>query len=162
MPKNRKQDSKGASWRETAEGRKTEKKQSWSFWPALNLGGWRRLALAPPIFPDFFLPQLRLSPPPLPFTLYSLSVTMDEEFSSGSADAEREITRLWRTWRTVFEMLQDRVCSACYRSPAKLTKTGLRGHRRRSADAAGHIQSEVRRSARLSRVRPSHHPSVHP
>jgi hypothetical protein len=66
MPKNRKQDSKGASWRETAEGRKTEKKQSWSFWPALNLGGWRRLALAPPIFPDFFLPQLRLSPPPLP------------------------------------------------------------------------------------------------
>ncbi|KAF7588515.1 DNA-directed RNA polymerases II 24 kDa polypeptide (RNA polymerase II subunit 5) [Aspergillus hancockii] len=33
---------------------------------------------------------------------------MDEDYSSGSADATREMTRLWRTWRTVFEMLQDR------------------------------------------------------
>lgn len=34
---------------------------------------------------------------------------MDEDYSQGSADADREMTRLWRTWRTVFEMLQDRV-----------------------------------------------------
>lgn len=33
---------------------------------------------------------------------------MDEDYSSGSVDADREMTRLWRTWRTVFEMLQDR------------------------------------------------------
>ncbi|KAN0070266.1 RNA polymerase [Elaphomyces granulatus] len=33
---------------------------------------------------------------------------MDEDYSSGSQDAEREMARLWRTWRTVFEMLQDR------------------------------------------------------
>jgi len=36
---------------------------------------------------------------------------MDEEYSAGSQDAEREMTRLWRAWRTVFEMLQDRVGS---------------------------------------------------
>lgn len=36
---------------------------------------------------------------------------MDEEFSAGSVDADREMTRLWRTWRTVFEMLHDRVCA---------------------------------------------------
>ncbi|KAL4895789.1 DNA-directed RNA polymerases I, II, and III subunit RPABC1 [Aspergillus ambiguus] len=33
---------------------------------------------------------------------------MDEDYASGSVDADREMTRLWRTWRTVFEMLQDR------------------------------------------------------
>lgn len=33
----------------------------------------------------------------------------DEEYSKASADADREMTRLWRTWRTVFEMLADRV-----------------------------------------------------
>lgn len=33
----------------------------------------------------------------------------DEEYSRASADADREMTRLWRTWRTVFEMLADRV-----------------------------------------------------
>lgn len=38
---------------------------------------------------------------------------MDQEFAAGSADADREMTRLWRTWRTVFEMLQDRVCTHC-------------------------------------------------
>ncbi|KAF7177082.1 hypothetical protein CNMCM7691_004730 [Aspergillus felis] len=32
---------------------------------------------------------------------------MDEEYTS-SAEADREMTRLWRTWRTVFEMLADR------------------------------------------------------
>ncbi|PYH85690.1 DNA-directed RNA polymerases I, II, and III subunit RPABC1 [Aspergillus uvarum CBS 121591] len=33
---------------------------------------------------------------------------MDEDYSTGSVDADREMTRLWRTWRTVFEMLLDR------------------------------------------------------
>ncbi|EAU39259.1 DNA-directed RNA polymerases II 24 kDa polypeptide [Aspergillus terreus NIH2624] len=33
---------------------------------------------------------------------------MDDDYASGSVDADREMTRLWRTWRTVFEMLQDR------------------------------------------------------
>jgi hypothetical protein len=33
---------------------------------------------------------------------------MDEEYTT-SAEADREMTRLWRTWRTVFEMLADRV-----------------------------------------------------
>ncbi|PKY08978.1 DNA-directed RNA polymerases I, II, and III subunit RPABC1 [Aspergillus campestris IBT 28561] len=33
---------------------------------------------------------------------------MDEDYSTGSVDSDREMTRLWRTWRTVFEMLQDR------------------------------------------------------
>ena len=36
-------------------------------------------------------------------------VTMDDDFSMASAEADREMTRLWRTWRTVFEMLLDRV-----------------------------------------------------
>lgn len=27
-----------------------------------------------------------------------------------SVEAEKEVTRLWRTWRTVLEMLVDRVC----------------------------------------------------
>lgn len=40
----------------------------------------------------------------------SIFAAMDEDYSAGSADADREMTRLWRTWRTVFEMLQDRVC----------------------------------------------------
>lgn len=33
----------------------------------------------------------------------------DEEYSSASAETDREMTKLWRTWRTVFEMLVDRV-----------------------------------------------------
>ncbi|KAL4778557.1 RNA polymerase [Aspergillus varians] len=33
---------------------------------------------------------------------------MDEEYNFTSDDAERETVRVWRTWRTVFEMLQDR------------------------------------------------------
>lgn len=34
---------------------------------------------------------------------------MDEEFNFSAEDAERETVRVWRTWRTVFEMLHDRV-----------------------------------------------------
>ena len=34
---------------------------------------------------------------------------MDEDFQSGSDAGNLEMSRLWRTWRTVFEMLQDRV-----------------------------------------------------
>ena len=34
---------------------------------------------------------------------------MDEEPSRVSGEANKEMTRLWRTWRTVFEMLLDRV-----------------------------------------------------
>ncbi|CEL09591.1 RNA polymerase [Aspergillus insuetus] len=33
---------------------------------------------------------------------------MDEEYNFSVDDAERETIRVWRTWRTVFEMLQDR------------------------------------------------------
>ncbi|OJJ50034.1 hypothetical protein ASPZODRAFT_22733 [Penicilliopsis zonata CBS 506.65] len=33
---------------------------------------------------------------------------MDSDYAGGSGEADREIIRLWRTWRTVFEMLQDR------------------------------------------------------
>lgn len=41
----------------------------------------------------------------IPFT-----VKMDlDDRPKLSAEAEREVTRLWRTWRTVLEMLVDRV-----------------------------------------------------
>lgn len=50
-----------------------------------------------------------------------LNLAMDEDYSTGSADADREMTRLWRTWRTVFEMLQDRVCN----SDSLLRKGGI-------------------------------------
>ncbi|KAJ5167165.1 DNA-directed RNA polymerase I II and III subunit RPABC1 [Penicillium canariense] len=33
---------------------------------------------------------------------------MDGDIPSTSADADKEMTRLWRTWRTVYEMLADR------------------------------------------------------
>ncbi|KAL4934289.1 DNA-directed RNA polymerase core subunit RPB5 [Aspergillus undulatus] len=33
---------------------------------------------------------------------------MDEEYNYSVDDADRETIRVWRTWRTVFEMLQDR------------------------------------------------------
>ncbi|KAK2768268.1 DNA-directed RNA polymerases II 24 kDa polypeptide (RNA polymerase II subunit 5) [Arachnomyces sp. PD_36] len=32
----------------------------------------------------------------------------DEDYSTTSAEGDREMTRLWRTWRTIFEMLVDR------------------------------------------------------
>ncbi|KAK1148531.1 DNA-directed RNA polymerases II 24 kDa polypeptide (RNA polymerase II subunit 5) [Aspergillus melleus] len=33
---------------------------------------------------------------------------MDEDYSAGSQDADREMTRLWRTFKTVHELLADR------------------------------------------------------
>ncbi|KAL1978567.1 hypothetical protein VTN31DRAFT_1426 [Thermomyces dupontii] len=33
---------------------------------------------------------------------------MEDEYSSGSQEAEREMARMWRTWKTVHEMLADR------------------------------------------------------
>ena len=34
---------------------------------------------------------------------------LDQERAKIAADAERELTRLWRAWRTIHEMCQDRV-----------------------------------------------------
>lgn len=34
---------------------------------------------------------------------------MDGDISAHSREADRDMTRLWRTWRTVYEMLWDRV-----------------------------------------------------
>ena len=34
---------------------------------------------------------------------------MDGEISANSHEADRVMTRLWRTWQTVYEMLRDRV-----------------------------------------------------
>lgn len=33
-----------------------------------------------------------------------------DEVPKLSVEQERELTRLWRTWKTVLEMLVDRVC----------------------------------------------------
>ena len=35
----------------------------------------------------------------------------DQQAAKDAADAERELVRLWRAWRTVHEMCQDRVCA---------------------------------------------------
>ena len=35
----------------------------------------------------------------------------NNEAAQTFSDAERELTRLWRAWRTVHEMCQDRVCA---------------------------------------------------
>ena len=40
-----------------------------------------------------------------PYTMDSI----DQEKQKLAADAEREFTRLWRSWRTIHEMCQDRV-----------------------------------------------------
>lgn len=37
---------------------------------------------------------------------------MDGDVSAHSQEAEKETTRLWRTFRTVYEMLADRVSLA--------------------------------------------------
>lgn len=38
-------------------------------------------------------------------------MSSSNEIAKASADAERDLTRLWRAWRTIHEMCQDRVCS---------------------------------------------------
>ncbi|KAL2366461.1 hypothetical protein RJZ56_000506 [Blastomyces dermatitidis] len=57
----------------------------------------------------------------------------DEEYSRASADADREMTRLWRTWRTVFEMLADRG----YEVTEEEIKIPLDEFRTRYSDALG-------------------------
>jgi len=41
---------------------------------------------------------------------------LDDDRPKLSSEAERELTRLWRTWRTVLEMLVDRVGAARHAS----------------------------------------------
>lgn len=43
------------------------------------------------------------------------AMDVDEDRQNLSNEEERDLTRLWRTWRTVLEMLVDRVCddAAC-------------------------------------------------
>lgn len=41
--------------------------------------------------------------------IYAQRSTMDGDVSAHSQEAEKETTRLWRTFRTVYEMLADRV-----------------------------------------------------
>lgn len=38
-----------------------------------------------------------------------VTINMSEEQSKASQDAEKEVTKLWRAWRTVQEMCADRV-----------------------------------------------------
>lgn len=40
---------------------------------------------------------------------YDIMDSMDTEKEKYAADTERELVRLWRVWRTVHEMCQDRV-----------------------------------------------------
>lgn len=77
---------------------------------------------------------------------------LDQERAKIAADAERELTRLWRAWRTIHEMCQDRVCPCSTQSlpnhPAKTLPQGyelaeeevrisLDDFRERFADASG-------------------------
>ena len=52
---------------------------------------------------------------------------VDDERPKMSAEADRELTKLWRTWRTVLEMLVDRVnyhvLKNCSFSGARLIRT---------------------------------------
>ncbi|KAI5296346.1 DNA-directed RNA polymerases II 24 kDa polypeptide (RNA polymerase II subunit 5) [Ascosphaera atra] len=57
----------------------------------------------------------------------------DEDFSTVSAEADREMTKLWRTWRTVFELLADRG----YEVTEEETKISLDDFRRRYSDGLG-------------------------
>ena len=38
----------------------------------------------------------------------------DDEAINGNTENAREMVRMWRTWRTVFEMLADRVSITGY------------------------------------------------
>jgi hypothetical protein len=62
-------------------------------------------------------PQLTRSLALLSASSTFISAAMDEDYTNvGSDEGDRETTRVWRTWRTVFEMLRDRVrfCSRRY------------------------------------------------
>ena len=66
------------------------------------------------------------------------SAAMEQEQAKLQANAERELTRLWRAWRTVKEMCQDRVRTHLQtegrktQCPANIDLTGLRIGGRRS------------------------------
>ncbi|KAI5294655.1 DNA-directed RNA polymerases II 24 kDa polypeptide (RNA polymerase II subunit 5), partial [Ascosphaera acerosa] len=53
--------------------------------------------------------------------------------SQAAAEAERTLTKLWRTWRTVFEMLADRG----YEVTEEEVKISLDQFRSRYADELG-------------------------
>lgn len=56
--------------------------------------------------------------------------TREQDDSKLAADAERELTRLWRAWRTVHEMCQDRVCNTPQSPVLTLTTFVLTSHPR--------------------------------
>ncbi|KAI1937240.1 DNA-directed RNA polymerases II 24 kDa polypeptide (RNA polymerase II subunit 5) [Ophidiomyces ophidiicola] len=73
----------------------------------------------------------------------------DEDFSKTSAEAGREMTRLWRTWRTVFEMLLDRG----YEVTEEEVKIPLNDFRTKYSDALGFPdRNKMRISARPSQT----------
>ncbi|WEW54891.1 DNA-directed RNA polymerases II 24 kDa polypeptide (RNA polymerase II subunit 5) [Emydomyces testavorans] len=73
----------------------------------------------------------------------------DEDFSKASAEADREMTRLWRTWRTVFEMLLDRG----YEVTEEEVKIPLNDFRKKYSDALGFPdRNKMRISARPSQA----------
>ncbi|KAL2051640.1 hypothetical protein ABVK25_008054 [Lepraria finkii] len=58
---------------------------------------------------------------------------LDQERAKIAADAERELTRLWRAWRTIHEMCQDRG----YELAEEEVRISLDDFRDRFADASG-------------------------
>ncbi|EEH39996.1 DNA-directed RNA polymerases I [Paracoccidioides lutzii Pb01] len=73
----------------------------------------------------------------------------DEEYSRASAEADREMTKLWRTWRTVFEMLADRG----YEVTEEEIKIPLDEFRTRYSDALGFPdRNKMKISARPSQA----------
>lgn len=75
------------------------------------------------------------------------------ERQRGDPEAEREMVRLWRTVRTVHEMLSDRVRLGVSNVALRdLTVLGLRSLRRRTETTSRRLQTNLQRHARLSRV----------
>lgn len=87
---------------------------------------------------------------------------VDQERLKVAADADREMVRLWRAWRTVHEMCQDRVYTPLsfrlslfsLKEQKRLTRvdpSGLRAFRRRSSHPPRRIPITVRRPRRRTR-----------
>ncbi|OAL68965.1 hypothetical protein A7D00_6942 [Trichophyton violaceum] len=73
----------------------------------------------------------------------------DEDYSRASDEADREMTRLWRTWRTVFELLLDRG----YEVTEEEVKISLSDFKQRYSDALGFPdRNKMRISARPSQA----------
>jgi len=73
----------------------------------------------------------------------------DEDYSKASAEADREVTRLWRMWKTVFEMLSDRG----YEVTEEETKISLNDFRARYSDTLGFPdRNKMRITARPSQA----------